>query len=74
MLEIEGDWYNLAGNIHPGVLLQGKGKQAVTLPCFYFGERQGILPAFGSFTGLARIQPKKEDRIFVIAESTVVKI
>lgn len=74
MEEIEGDWYNLAGHIHPGVLLQGKGKQAVTLPCFYFGERQGILPAFGSFTGLARIQPKKEDRIFVIAESTVVKI
>jgi len=71
---IEGDWYNLAGHIHPGVLLQGKGKQAVTLPCFYFGERQGILPAFGSFTGLARIQPKKEDRIFVIAENTVVKI
>jgi DNA ligase-associated metallophosphoesterase len=74
MEEIEGDWYNLAGHIHPGVLLQGKGKQAVTLPCFYFGERQGILPAFGSFTGLARIQPKKEDRIFVIAENTVIKI
>lgn len=74
MEEIEGDWYNLAGHIHPGVLLQGKGKQAVTLPCFYFGERQGILPAFGSFTGLARIQPKKEDRIFVIVENTVVKI
>jgi DNA ligase-associated metallophosphoesterase len=74
MEEVAGDWYNLAGHIHPGVLLQGKGKQAVTLPCFYFGERQGILPAFGSFTGLARIQPKKEDRIFVIADNTVVKI
>lgn len=74
MEEIVGDRYNLAGHIHPGVLLQGKGKQAVTLPCFYFGERQGILPAFGSFTGLARIQPKKEDRIFVIAENSVVKI
>jgi DNA ligase-associated metallophosphoesterase len=74
MEEIEDDGYNLAGHIHPGVLLQGKGKQAVTLPCFYFGERQGILPAFGSFTGLARIQPKKEDRIFVIAENMVVKI
>lgn len=74
MEEIKVDWYNLAGHIHPGVLLQGKGKQAVTLPCFYFGEQQGILPAFGSFTGLARIQPKKEDRIFVIAENIVVKI
>lgn len=68
------DLYNLSGHIHPGVLLKGKGKQAVTLPCFYFGELQGILPAFGSFTGLARIQPKKEDQIFVIVENTVVKI
>lgn len=66
--------YNLCGHIHPGVSLRGKGKQGVTLPCFYFGERQGILPAFGSFTGMARIQPKKEDQIFVIADNAILKI
>src|SRR5689334_18807429 len=52
---ISDDFYNLAGHVHPGVLLSGKGKQAITLPCFYFADHQGILPAFGSFTGLARI-------------------
>ncbi|HNU41619.1 MAG TPA: phosphoesterase, partial [Cyclobacteriaceae bacterium] len=64
--------YNLSGHIHPAVRLKGTGRQSVMLPCFYFGKQQGILPAFGSFTGMARIVPKKEDRIFVIAENKVI--
>jgi DNA ligase-associated metallophosphoesterase len=66
--------YNICGHIHPGVQLSGKGKQAVTLPCFYFGERQGYLPAFGMFTGFVRIQPTRKDRLFVIAEEQVLKV
>ncbi|MFZ6014366.1 MAG: ligase-associated DNA damage response endonuclease PdeM [Bacteroidota bacterium] len=66
--------YNFAGHIHPGVTLRGKGRQSVTLPCFYFGARQGLLPAFGQFTGLARIAPRKDDRIFVIAEHKIVSV
>lgn len=69
---IPADTYNLAGHIHPAVRLRGTGRQSVTLPCFYFGKQQGILPAFGSFTGTARIVPKKDDRIFVIAENKVI--
>ncbi len=64
--------YNLSGHLHPGVQLKGMGKQSITLPCFYFGKDQGILPAFGSFTGLARVNPKKEERIFVIAEDKII--
>lgn len=64
--------YNLSGHVHPAVRLRGIGKQTITLPCFYFGKQQGILPAFGSFTGLARIIPKKDDRIFVIADHKVI--
>lgn len=71
---IPAEAYNLCGHIHPGISLYGKGKQAVTLPCFYFGEQQGILPAFGSFTGMARIQPKKEDQIFAIVDDSIVRI
>ena len=66
--------YNLAAHIHPGVRLQGKGRQALTLPCFYFGKDKGILPAFGSFTGMALVTPKKEDRIFVVADNKVRQI
>ncbi|MEM8523428.1 MAG: ligase-associated DNA damage response endonuclease PdeM [Bacteroidota bacterium] len=66
--------YNLAGHIHPSVRLKGSGKQYMRLPCFYFGQRNGILPAFGSFTGTATVQPKKQDRIFVVVEDEVIEV
>lgn len=65
---------NMAGHIHPGIHLVGKGRQSVVLPCFYFGARQAYLPAFGKFTGLARIAPKKEDRVFVVADNKVMSV
>lgn len=65
---------NLAGHVHPGVRLSGKGRQALTLPCFYFNTHVGLMPAFGAFTGLARISVKKDDRVFVIADGKVMKI
>ena|SRR5918993_3528952 len=74
MSEIEKQCYNIAGHIHPGVNLRGKGKQSVTLPCFYFGECSGLLPAFGMFTGLAKIRPKKADKVFVIVEEKIVEM
>ena len=64
--------YNLSGHLHPGVQLTGTGKQSMTLPCFYFGKHHGILPAFGSFTGVARVSPKKEERIYVIANDKII--
>lgn len=63
---------NLYGHIHPGVRLLGSGRQSLMLPCFSFGQPYAVLPAFGSFTGLAKINPKKEDRIFIIAENKVI--
>ncbi len=66
--------YTLSGHLHPGIRLFGKGKQSMMLPCFYFGEHQGYLPAFGMFTGLSRIQPKKADQVFVVAEGSIIHI
>lgn len=74
MTEIEMQCYNIAGHVHPGVNLRGKGKQSVTLPCFYFGECAGLLPAFGMFTGLAKIWPKKKDKVFVIVEEHIIEM
>ncbi len=65
--------YNLCGHIHPGVRMVGSGRQSLRLPCFYFGEKGGILPAFGEFTGLYLLQPKKKDSVFVIVENRVIK-
>ncbi|MFY0592370.1 ligase-associated DNA damage response endonuclease PdeM [Roseivirga sp.] len=66
--------YNLAGHIHPAIKLRGKAKQNLRVPCFYFGLAGGILPAFGKFTGTARIDISKSDDVFVIADKEVIKI
>lgn len=63
--------YNIAGHVHPGVTLRGQGRQTLTLPCFYFGETQALLPAFGKFTGLAKIRPRRNDKVFIVAENQV---
>jgi len=71
-LQTKSELYNLAGHIHPGVVLKGKAKQRHRLPCFHFGKTQGLLPAFGSFTGLATITLEKEDQVFVITKDKVI--
>jgi len=72
--EVEEGCYNLAGHIHPGVNMRGKGRQSLTLPCFYFGSCTGLLPAFGTFTGLARIYPKKNDKVFIIVKDEIMEV
>lgn len=66
--------YNLAGHIHPGVRLSGKGRQSLRLPCFWFGQTQGLLPAFGAFTGLYCIAPKSAEQVFVVANKKVIPL
>lgn len=63
--------YILSGHIHPAVKLKGKGRQSLKLPCFYFGSDQGILPAFGQFTGTHVIEPNEGDRVFTVVNSEI---
>lgn len=66
--------YNLCGHIHPGVLLKGAGRQSMRVPSFYFSEKQGILPAFGEFTGLHVLKVKKNDTVFIVSEQQVLRV
>ncbi len=66
--------YVLAGHVHPGVRIYGRGRQSERLPCFFIGENVGILPAFGDFTGLADISSSDNDEIYAIADATVIRI
>lgn len=63
--------FNIAGHVHPGILLSGKGKQGLKLPCFHVSRQHALCPAFGEFTGLSVIKPTAGDRIFVIADNQV---
>ena len=70
----EPERYSICGHIHPAVRMHGAAHQSLRLACFWFGAHQAILPAFGEFTGLHTIQPKKGDHVFVIAENRVIKV
>ncbi len=72
--KINTAYYNLSGHIHPSVRLIGNARQGLNLPCFYFSDGFGYLPAFGVFTGFVSITPKKKDHVFVVAEDNVLKI
>lgn len=56
----QNDRFTISGHIHPGVVLKGKGKQRLRLPCYQVTEHQMILPAFSLFTGLnTKMIPEK---------------
>lgn len=66
------DKYTIAGHIHPAVRMTGNARQSLRLPCFYFSETFGVLPAFGEFTGTGLIKPKKNDTVWGIVKDKVI--
>lgn len=70
----DGKLFTFSGHIHPGVKMNGLGYQSLMLPCFYFGKKHAVLPAFSAFTGLAKIKPLKTDHVFGLVEDAVIKI
>jgi DNA ligase-associated metallophosphoesterase len=69
------DAYVLAGHEHP-VLRLTTGVDHVRLPCFRFGDRAGVLPAFGEFTGGFEVvsTPESRDVIYVVAGDRVLRV
>ena len=63
--------YVLAGHLHPCVNLGGRAWDRLRLPCYWFGDTVGVLPAFGAFTGMHPIRPGGDDRVFPVAGGTV---
>lgn len=66
--------YCFYGHVHPGISISGTGKQSLRFPCYYFSDHHAILPAFGRFTGLHAIKPKKKDKVFAIVNKTIIPI
>ena len=59
--------FALCGHVHPGVWVSGVARESARLPCFVLGPRSALLPAFGSFTGMATITPAADETVVVIA-------
>ena len=67
-------YFIFCGHVHPGVKLKGGGLQKLKMPCFFHSKSQMILPAFGAFTGLHILIPKKEDNVYVTTGKEVMEI
>jgi len=72
--KLPGMDYIFSGHLHPGIRLNGAGKQSLHFPCFYFTAAACILPAFSRFTGLAMIRPKQQDHVFAIVNNSIVQL
>lgn len=80
--EARADAYVLAGHWHPCISIRARAFERLRLPCFWLGDDTGnlpanavgVLPAFGSFTGMHRVEPRAGDRIFPVADKVVREI
>jgi DNA ligase-associated metallophosphoesterase len=66
--------YFFSGHLHPGVRIDGAGKQSLCFPCFYFGRKYAVLPAFSRFTGVALIRPEEDENVFAIVRNNIVQL
>ena len=66
--------YALAGHVHPGVVLTGRGGDRMRLPAFCFGPELGWLPAFGPFTGLHVLPRDQGMACYAVAAGQVQRV
>lgn len=66
--------YVLAGHLHPVTVITGFGGDRARLPVFWLRPQVGVLPAFGSLTGGARVLARPGDRLYAAAGRRVVEI
>ncbi len=68
------DCFVFSGHIHPSVTLHGNGRQSLRFPCFYFTDTYAVLPAFGRFTGMHNIIPKKADAVYALLNNKLLQL
>lgn len=66
--------FTISGHTHPGVLIKGKGRQHIKLPCFHVTEHQLILPAFSKFTGLNTRNIPENCVCYAFTDTSIVKV
>lgn len=74
MATVEAGFYNFCGHIHPGYRLSGKGRQRISLPCFYCDADQMILPAFSALAGKMPLPAKKTAEVFLVTQQQVLRV
>jgi DNA ligase-associated metallophosphoesterase len=62
------------GHLHPTLLLRGRARTRVRLPCFVRGPGTFMLPAFSSFTGGGAWAPAPDESAFAIVDDDVIAV
>lgn len=66
--------FTFCGHIHPGIIINGLGKQSLRFPCFYFAKNHCILPAFSKFTGAVGLETSSAKSIYAIVENKLMQV
>ncbi len=74
LANISANSLNFSGHIHPGVRIEGAGRQSITMPCFYKIDSNFIMPAFGHLTGLKILNKQPNTEIYGISGAKIFKI
>jgi uncharacterized protein len=65
--------YTLAGHVHPGVVIRD-GWRRHRLPAFVFDRGVGMLPAFGTLTGLHEVEAAAGREIIAVTPAGLVPV
>jgi DNA ligase-associated metallophosphoesterase len=66
--------HTIGGHLHPAVKWRFGRNAPIRAAAFVVGERRTILPAFGSFTGLAEMDPALDDRLYICNAGLVAEL
>ncbi len=65
--------YTWCGHVHPAAVV-GRGRHALRFACFWLGAEQGMLPAFGTFTGGLAVRPAPGDRVVAVTSEGLIAL
>lgn len=71
---IKTDQFLISGHIHPGLSLKTGTRRYLKFPCYVVCEKQLILPAFSSFTGLDTINHPENATYFFFSEEGIYQL
>lgn len=72
-LDTHNELFTVSGHTHPGVLIRGKAKQKLKLPCYQVTTNQIVLPAFSLFTGLNYAAKIRDCVYYAFTENAIFK-
>ena len=62
------------GHVHPAVMLEGLARTRLRAACFHIQTRSATLPAFGAFTGMKVVRPRRGERVYAVGPGQIVDV